>query len=171
MVLKKLTRIDYTFSQRIRLPSNRPTLSRAAALFAHSADSWFWLAGLIILYPLASPNLKSILLKLIIGILVTAVFVLFLKMTIKRPRPQGEWGKIYRTTDPHSFPSGHAARAAMLSLLVFLLGPAWLGGVMVLWSLLVAAARIALGVHYLSDILAGISIGLLFGWGVYIMTG
>lgn len=170
MNLKKISAIDSKFSHKIRLPENQPQLRRAAALFAHSADSWFWLAGLIILYPLVSSNAKPIILKLIIGTVITAAFVLSVKFTIRRPRPEGEWGKIYRDSDPHSFPSGHAARSAMLTLLIFLFGPAWLGGVMALWTLLVDYARIALGVHYLSDILVGTVIGLLFGWGVSLIN-
>ncbi|MFO8035432.1 MAG: phosphatase PAP2 family protein [Anaerolineales bacterium] len=169
MNLKKISTLDREFSHKIRLPESRSGLRRAAAIFAHSADSWFWLAGLITLYPFVSPGARPLLVKLMVGIVITAVFVLSLKMTIKRPRPEGEWGQIYRNTDPHSFPSGHAARAIMLTLLIFLLGPAWLGGVMVLWTLLVNYARIALGVHYLSDILVGTAIGLLFGWGVYLI--
>ena len=39
------------------------------------------------------------------------------KQVIRRERPAGEWGGIYRAIDPHSFPSGHATRAALLAAL------------------------------------------------------
>lgn len=171
MALKIISKMDRTVTQLLRLPSHRDGLRRAASLFAHSADSWFWLTGLVLLYLLGPGNWKPLVLKLMAGILVTALFVLSLKKVVKRPRPEGEWGKIYRNTDPHSFPSGHAARSAMLTWLMFLWGPLWLGGLMVLWTLLVDYARISLGVHYLSDILAGTCIGLLFGWGLTLIAG
>ena len=44
-----------------------------------------------------------------------AVMVLLIKFRIRRQRPVGEWGRIYRNTDPHSFPSGHAARAFLIA--------------------------------------------------------
>lgn len=167
MNLTSVHNIDQTISKGIQLPAHRTRLRRVAALFAHSADSWFWLAGLIILYLVGPRPWRPLVTTLSAGIIVTAAFVLTLKRTIKRPRPKGEWGKIYRSTDPHSFPSGHAARSALLTLVIILSGPWWLGAVLVIWTLGVNYARIALGVHYLSDILVGTGIGLLFGWGVY----
>jgi undecaprenyl-diphosphatase len=99
-----------------------------------------------------------------------ALVVLAIKFTIRRRRPEGEWGAIYRNTDPHSFPSGHAARAAMLAVLALVVGPAWLGVVLVIWGLLVSLARVWMGVHYLSDIIAGILLGILAGFVVLQLT-
>ena len=100
---------------------------------------------------------------LAIGILLTAVIVLAIKFMVRRKRPEGEWGSIYRSTDPHSFPSGHAVRAVMLAVLALVLGPAWLAVVLVLWAPLVSLARVAMGLHYLSDVLAGIGFGVVLG--------
>lgn len=92
-----------------------------------------------------------------------AVLVLLIKFTIKRRRPEGQWGAIYRNTDPHSFPSGHAARTAMLAVIALALGPAWFGILMVIWAPLVSLARVWMGVHYVSDVLAGILLGIISG--------
>jgi undecaprenyl-diphosphatase len=105
---------------------------------------------------------------LLAAIAVTAVVVLIIKFTVRRRRPEGEWGSIYRSTDPHSFPSGHAARAFMLAVVSLGLGPAWLGGLLAVWAPLVALARVAMGVHYLSDVLAGGILGLLMA-GLYLI--
>jgi undecaprenyl-diphosphatase len=86
-----------------------------------------------------------------------------LKFLIKRPRPEGEWGQVYRKSDPHSFPSGHAARAIMLTTVTLLSGHVWLGAGMLIWTLLVDLSRVGLGVHYYSDILVGTGIGILMG--------
>ena len=97
------------------------------------------------------------------GITLTAVIVLTIKFLVRRKRPEGDWGSIYRSTDPHSFPSGHAARAMMLAVLALALGPAWLAVVLILWAPFVSVARIAMGLHYLSDVLAGIILGGIMG--------
>ena len=98
-----------------------------------------------------------------IGITLTAVIVLTIKFLVRRKRPEGDWGNIYRNTDPHSFPSGHAARAMMLAVLALAQGPAWLAVVLILWAPFVSLARIAMGLHYLSDVLAGIILGGIMG--------
>ena len=72
-------------------------------------------------------------------------------------------GRLYRSTDPHSFPSGHAARAVLIAVLGAGLGPTWLAVLLCVWAPLVALARVAMGVHYLSDILAGFLLGLAAG--------
>jgi len=100
---------------------------------------------------------------MILGILLSAVVVLLIKFSVRRQRPEGEWGQIYRRTDPHSFPSGHAARALMLALVALGLGPAWFGWLLLAWAPLVGLARVATGLHYVSDVLAGWALGLLMG--------
>jgi undecaprenyl-diphosphatase len=100
---------------------------------------------------------------MLIGVVVLAFLVLAIKFTIRRKRPEGEWGAIYRNTDPHSFPSGHAARAFMLAVMALALGPAWFGGLVAVWAPLVSLARVSMGVHYLSDVVAGMLVGILAG--------
>jgi len=88
---------------------------------------------------------------------------------IRRRRPEGEWGQIYRITDPHSFPSGHAARAFALAILALGLGPVWLACLLVFWAPLVGLARVILGVHYLSDVVVGFLIGIIYGFFVILL--
>jgi undecaprenyl-diphosphatase len=90
-----------------------------------------------------------------------------IKFTVRRQRPGGDWGNIYRKTDPHSFPSGHAARSIMLGILTLHIGPQWLGWLLLAWAPLVALARVAMGVHYLSDVLGGAVFGVLVGYSLY----
>jgi undecaprenyl-diphosphatase len=97
------------------------------------------------------------------GILVTAIVVLIIKFTVRRRRPEGEWGGFYRKSDPHSFPSGHAVRAVMLAVVAIGIGPGWLALLLAIWAPLVALARTAMGVHYLSDVLAGMLLGVVMG--------
>lgn len=162
-MLRQLSKLDRSASRIFQIPDHNSTAGKTAAVLAHSADSWFWLAGLAVLWFFAPAAWQIKILLMIVSIVITAGFVLGLKFTIQRPRPEGEWGEIYRKSDPHSFPSGHAARAALLTTLVLLFGHLGLGILLLLWTLLVSLSRIALGVHYLSDILAGALIGILSG--------
>lgn len=163
MNFETLLNYDAVLSSRLRVAEEPGVLRNVAVFLGHSGDSWFWLVGLVILWLAGDATWKARASMMIVAILVTATFVMALKFTIRRRRPEGELGQIYRKTDPHSFPSGHAARALMLGVLALIMGPPWLGFLLIIWGPLVGLARVAMGVHYVSDILAGWVIGILAG--------
>jgi undecaprenyl-diphosphatase len=164
--MQKILNLDARLSSRMRVAERPGLLRTGAILLAHSGDSWFWLVGLGLLWLFGTEYWRTRAIVMALGILVTAVVVMAIKFTVRRRRPEGEWGGIYRTTDPHSFPSGHAARMIMLAVVASGMGPAWFGALLIVWALGVALARVAMGVHYLSDILAGMLLGILMGFVV-----
>jgi membrane-associated phospholipid phosphatase len=168
MSLSELVEMDASLSQRLRLEPGKHFLWQIMVFFAHSGDSWFWLAGLGLVWlaswPLNNPLWRTLSALMAAGVVGLAVVVLGIKFLVKRQRPPGEWGAIYRNTDPHSFPSGHAARAFMLAVIALGLGPLWFGVIMLVWAPLVCLARVATGVHYISDVVAGMILGCLAGW-------
>ena len=169
--IEKILDYDYRLSQSLRLKTDSAALKKMASIFAHTGDSWFWLAGLVLLWLFGNPEWRYKAAILAISLVILAVFVLFLKFTIRRRRPEGDWGEIYRKTDPHSFPSGHAARAALLAVMAIGLGPAWFGLVVGIWAPFVSLARIVMGVHYVSDVVVGFIIGIIVGWVLLDLQG
>jgi undecaprenyl-diphosphatase len=155
--------LDADLSVRLRLAESPGILRSIAMFFAHSGDSWLWAAGILLVWFFGSPFWKSRALILGISVVITALLVLIIKFTVRRKRPEGNWGEIYRSTDPHSFPSGHAARSFMLAVLAIGLGPAWFAILLLIWAPLVGLARVAMGVHYLSDVIVGAFLGILMG--------
>lgn len=160
MTINRLLRIDSRWSERLRIAEKPGLVRTLAAILAHSGDSWFWLLGLALGWWFGNAYWKAWSLKLMGPILLTAFLVMALKFTFRRRRPEGDWGAIYRNTDPHSFPSGHAARAVLVAALVSAWGPLWLAVLLVIWAPLVGLARVAMGVHYLSDVVGGGLLGL-----------
>ena len=163
MTFDQLLEKDARYSEKARIPDEKVWIKRIAAILAHSGDSWFWGVALVLLWFFGPSEWRPRIALLFLGIFFTAVCVLVLKFSIKRPRPEGEWGQIYRSSDPHSFPSGHAARATMLTMIMLLSGLWWIGLVMVVWTMLVDISRVGLGVHYFSDIAVGTVIGVFMG--------
>lgn len=160
---RRFSDLDARYSHFLQVVERPGLLRNLSILFAHSGDSWFWLLGLAIVWLLGPDFWKTRALVMAVCILVTAVIVMATKFTVRRQRPAGKWGDIYRRTDPHSFPSGHAARAALLAVLALGMGPAWFGLLLLVWAPLVILARVAMGVHYLTDVLAGAFFGVALG--------
>jgi undecaprenyl-diphosphatase len=158
--MRRLLAVDNRWTDALRLHSAQTGLRAVAAVLAHSGDSWFWGAGLVLVIWRGTPGQRTWALHLLLAIAGLAAVVLAIKFTFRRRRPEGEWGSIYRMTDPHSFPSGHAARAFLIAALVSAWGPSWLAPIVLVWAPLVALARVAMGLHYLSDIVGGAVLGL-----------
>ena len=163
MNFRSLLELDARLSDRLRVAEKPGFLRNIAVFFAHSGDSWFWWAALLLLWFFSSSSWKHWEVVEFFGMLGLAGVVLAIKFLVRRERPQGEWGGIYRNTDPHSFPSGHAARAFLIAVVGSALAPPWLAAVLWVWAPLVSLARVAMGVHYLSDIVAGGILGSLVG--------
>jgi undecaprenyl-diphosphatase len=86
-----------------------------------------------------------------------------LKRTVARPRPCDADGRplaLVELPDPFSFPSGHAAAATALAASITLYHPL-MGPVVLPLAAVVAWSRVALRVHYLSDVIAGTLLGFL----------
>jgi undecaprenyl-diphosphatase len=163
--MKRLLQMDADLSAKFRL-SQTSRWWKLAAFLAHSGDSWFWILGLFVLWLSGDSHWHKTAALMAAGVVGLALSVFALKFTIRRQRPPGDWGAIYRNTDPHSFPSGHAARAGLLVVMALGLGPLWFGLVVLFWVPLVCLARVATGVHYLSDVVAGLVLGVAAGFFV-----
>jgi undecaprenyl-diphosphatase len=175
---KRLIELDARLSSRVRLqlPERSAGLRRGllwwtAVLLAHSGDSWLCIGAFGLVWLLTSGEWHRSAALFVLAIGVQALIIFPLKQLIRRERPQGEWGSIYRSVDPHSFPSGHATRAFLLAVMAMGLGPQWFALAMVVWAPLVSLARVATGVHYLTDVLGGAVIGLLMGLVVLALRG
>lgn len=161
--LRNFLKNDAMRSKALLVPEDKVFLSIILKFFAHSGDSWFWLAGLFLVWLLSEEGWARRAVFLGLGLTLIAIVVIILKVTIRRPRPEGEWGQIYRIADPHSFPSGHATRSAALAVMGIAVGPPWFAITLLLWAPWVGISRVALGVHYLFDVLAGWVLGIILG--------
>jgi len=170
MSLRSILELDARLSDQMRVAEKPGALRTIAVFFAHSGDSWLWLPALIAAWFFSNSFWKQWEVVEITGISVLAALVLSIKFLVRRKRPEGEWGGIYRNTDPHSFPSGHAARSFLIAVIATGLGPLWLAIILWIWAPLVALARVAMGVHYVSDVVAGALLGIviaLIGLQIY----
>jgi membrane-associated phospholipid phosphatase len=145
--------------------ASRPVRA-ALAVIAHSGDSLVLVPLLGLLWWREGFAADALALSLAAAFLLSVLLTTLLKYVVRRSRPRGDWGAMYRKTDPHSFPSGHASRTAAMTLVALARGLPGPGLLLAGWSLLVGFARVALGVHYLLDVAAGYLLGLAIGAAV-----
>ncbi len=100
-----------------------------------------------------------------------------LKLVFQRPRPA--WEEPIHEIVGYSFPSGHSAGAGVLFTVLSLLTIVLTGRglrrrlLLTLWvvlALVTAADRVLLGVHYLSDVTAGLAFGALVAIALWLLV-
>ncbi len=154
--------LDRRASAHLTAQAQRPFIRALTFLFAHSGDSLIWLLLGGLLWSRQSDGARRTSLRILGTVLVTSVLSATLKQLFRRRRPTVPARGFYNTFDQYSFPSGHAVRAGALTIVLGAALPA--GGRLALgiWGVMVCASRIALQVHFVSDVGAG----LLLGWMV-----
>jgi undecaprenyl-diphosphatase len=108
-------------------------------------------------------------LALVSVLLLVAAVTQGLKAVIHRDRPFDTYRYIEKlsTGGDSSFPSGHTLEAFAMATAISLLFPRRKIIISIYaWAIIVAYSRMALGVHYPSDVLAGIILGSFLGWSI-----
>lgn len=85
-----------------------------------------------------------------------------LKNGFKRNRPQQalqDFRSVITPSDQFSFPSGHTSAAFMVATLLGFFFPTLMVG-LYLWAALVGFSRVVLGVHFPTDTLVGVALGI-----------
>jgi undecaprenyl-diphosphatase len=119
---------------------------------------------------------KLIAILILVAILITFSdqFVNFIKNFYERLRPNNDASinqiiRIVKHPGGYSFLSGHATTSMAVSFFVYLTLRKFYKyiGLIFIWPLLFAYSRVYLGVHYPTDILSGLIVGVLIGFIFY----
>jgi len=130
-----------------------------------SGDGWLWYAlGVILFLYGGEHRIIAISAATFAGVTGILLFRM-LKHASRRKRPceiePHCWSAIL-PPDKYSFPSGHSITAFGVAVSIGLFYPE-LQGILLTVAFLIAGSRIILGMHFLSDVLAGSAIGVGLG--------
>ena len=164
--------IDRALARLLHRGAARPLLLFVLVATSRLGDGGVWYAILVALPIASGPHGWYVALQMVGIGLANLVIYHRLKHRIGRPRPFVNCPDIRccaRALDQFSFPSGHTLHAVSFSLLLTHHYPAF-GLLLWLYTLLVAASRIVLGLNYPSDVAVGAAIGALtaglaIAWG------
>ena len=136
-------------------------------------DGWLWASAGLGLLLAGEPHRRVLLAAALAAALANATIVL-VKPRLRRPRPcelrpQTTFGVAppdMFAFDEFSFPSGHSLNAFTVATLLGLQFP-FLAPSLILAAGSIATSRVVMGLHFLSDVVAGALIGMVIGSGVY----
>jgi undecaprenyl-diphosphatase len=157
---------DERQSRRLRLADDAQWPRRLAAVGAHSGDGALWLPLALTLSLLGREGWRRTGRHMLAAILLAIPLVTLVKWAVGRERPR-EPGHLSAlgAYERYAFPSGHAARVAGIATVAACQFPGW-GVLAIPWAFVVVLCRVALGVHYLSDVLVGLGLGTALGLAV-----
>ncbi len=127
-------------------------------------DGWVWLAALVALLTGGDRLRRVAAAGVLAGLAASATFAA-LKRRFRRPRPcewiAHPWSTI-RPPDKFSFPSGHTINAFAICTVLAYQWPLVLPALFAT-AAAIGASRVALGLHYVSDVVAGAILGFVIG--------
>jgi len=129
-------------------------------------DGWLWCALGVLVTLAGGPERFRAALAAVLAVSTGIVVFLALKRACNRKRPCALEPHCWATLlppDQFSFPSGHTITAFSVAISLSVFYPAMMIGLL-FCALSVALSRILLGMHFLSDVLAGAAIGAVLGY-------
>ncbi len=153
-----------------------PAREFLATLFAKYMV-WAFFGATIVCYPAfirTQEGYALYLLMLFVAVGAPHVFSIVLSFLIRRKRPYERmpdaWHLPIRVYTP-SFPSGHStiAFATVAFFIIFWHPVVWIAILLAVLASSIALARVLVGVHYVTDILAGALIGTCGAWFVSVV--
>lgn len=160
--------LDRRWALALHRGAERPRVLWWLIQISRVGDGPLWLSMLVLLPTLDRRSGWNAALQLLeLGALNLCIYWA-LKRSTRRDRPYQQCDGIRacaHSADRFSFPSGHTLHAVSFATLLSGYYPGWAP---LLWcfAMLVAVSRIVLGLHYPSDVLAGVLIGVLTGAGL-----
>jgi undecaprenyl-diphosphatase len=134
-------------------------------------DGWIWYSiGIAVLLLGGADRFTAFAASATAETAAVAVFQL-VKKASKRKRPCQIEAHCWATVlppDQFSFPSGHAMSAFAIAVPLSMFYPQLQVALLAL-SLSIAASRVLLGMHFVSDVMAGSLVGAALGYGSYLL--
>ncbi len=160
-VLNRIQALDSALCVTVSHTSQYRLIRDWFRIISRLGDGIFWYTLMLaILVVQQTDGVKPVLHMLAAGLTGTLIYK-WLKHKTHRPRPYQVHQDVWvagKPLDHFSFPSGHTLHAVAFGLVALFYFPV-LAIVLIPFIAMVAMSRVILGLHYPSDVLAGVAIG------------
>ena len=145
--------------------ARRRGIHRFFGIISRLGDGGFWYGLMIVLAVLGGTRGIVAALQMLGTGLVAWLLYRTLKLHTRRPRPFRAHPDVTARAavlDEYSFPSGHTLHAVSFTIVAVAWFP-FLALPLIVFTVLVAMSRVVLGLHYPTDVLAGVLVGTALG--------
>lgn len=145
--------------------ASRRWIHRFFEAVSRLGDGWFWYGLIAVIAALGGTHGRVAAVQMLATGFVAWLLYRTLKRHTRRPRPFHMHADVVARgapLDEFSFPSGHTLHAVSFTIVAVAWFP-FLALPLVAFTVLVAMSRVVLGLHYPTDVLAGLSIGGALG--------
>ena len=166
-MFQQIAKTDEQFRLFLKRHAFSAGAERLLRVYTRLGDGYVW--GLVVIYiflVLPRAYALDILLRSLLAGAVSLVLYWAIKLSVKRRRPCNAIPGVHAEVPPldkYSFPSGHTMNNLAAGFMVFALAPQ-IGWLVIFMPITWGFLRIYFGVHWLSDILAGIVLGYVSYW-------
>lgn len=167
LVWRRFDTLEQSMCVSINRASRYAAVRRFFTVISRLGDGVFWYLLMLVL-AVQSPHGARIALQMAVAGLLALALYKRLKQRLVRERPYISHAAIQLGTAPldrYSFPSGHTLHAACFTTIACTHVPE-LAPLLLPFTLLVAASRVILGLHYPTDVAAGAALGSGIGLAV-----
>jgi undecaprenyl-diphosphatase len=162
---------DLVWAQWLHRVARYQTPVKALVVVSKLGDGLIWYVLIAALALVGGTHGRDVAAQMTLAGLLNLPLYFWLKHSIGRPRPFVACPDIracVRALDKFSFPSGHALHAVAFAV-VFTWHYPPMGAALIPLVVLIALSRVALGLHYPSDVAAGAVIGAVVGFSVVML--
>ena len=161
--------LDVRFFHFLRRYSFSVKTGKLLRFYTRLGDGYVWVLVIVFLYFFYGKDALFLTFKHVIPVIIVSLALYWaVKFIVRRKRPFDLLKNVNAEVPPldkYSFPSGHAMNNLAVGFTVFADAPG-IGWIMLFMPLTWGLLRVYYGVHWLSDVIAGIILGFLsFGLG------
>ena len=161
-ILTPIVKFDLAFSDICLNSRFSPSMSKLSRWISRTGDGPLYALIGILAY-ISDQQLGSSFVQVsLLAFLIELPIYWLIKNITRRRRPfdfSQSLTSFIQPADQYSLPSGHAAGVALMATTVGTFYPI-LVPIVLVWAILVAASRVILGVHFLTDVLLGAILGV-----------